>query len=118
MKGKGKIMTGDKYQELASRTMNPKLLRFQTELHAVHGLAGEVGEIHSIYQKVYQGHDLDTEHLKKEIGDLLWFVAELCTVFGFNMGEIAQKNIDKLKKRYPDGFDEDRSINRDKYSKE
>lgn len=112
MKGKGKTMTGDKYQELASRTMNPKLLKFQTELHAVHGLAGEVGEIHSIYQKVYQGHDLDTEHLKKEIGDLLWFVAELCTVHDWKLEDIMKLNIKKLHERYPEGFDSEHSLHR------
>ena len=105
-------MTGDKYQELASRTMNPKLLRFQTELHAVHGLAGEVGEIHSIYQKVYQGHDLDTEHLKKEIGDLLWFVAELCIVHDWKLEDIMKLNIKKLYERYPEGFDSEHSLHR------
>lgn len=102
----------NEYQRLASRTINPELSDAEKELHALHGLSGEVGEIHSLYQKVYQGHKMDDDHLMKEIGDLLWFIAELCTAKGFNMGNIANMNIDKLIKRFPDGFSVERSLNR------
>ena len=107
-------MNFNAYQKLASRTMNTALHANELELHALHGLSGEVGEIHSIYQKAYQGHAVDNEHLKKEIGDLLWFVAELCTVSGFDMSEIAQLNIDKLKARFPNGFETEKSLHRNK----
>lgn len=105
-------MNMNKYQELAGRTINPKLSANEMTMHALHGLAGEVGEVHSLFQKVYQGHELDTEHLKKEIGDVLWFVAELCTACGFKLDDIAQMNIDKLKARFPKGFDAEKSVNR------
>lgn len=101
-----------KYQMLAKRTINGDLTDGQAELHALHGMSAEVGEIHALYQKMYQGHKIEGEHLKKEIGDLLWFIAELCTVCGFDMGKIAEMNIDKLLARYPDGFEAERSINR------
>lgn len=105
-------MTLNEYQELARRTMNGTLRKEQTLRHALFGMCGELGEIHSIYQKVYQGHQIRREDLQKEIGDLLWFVAELCTVNGFALDEIAQMNIDKLKARYPAGFDADHSLHR------
>lgn len=111
-------MTFKNYQELAKRTINTDLTENKKLAHALYGLSSETGEITGIFQKELQGHEVRRDDLEGEIGDLLWFAAELCTVFGFDMGEIAQKNIDKLKKRYPDGFDEDRSINRDQYSKE
>ena len=105
-------MTGNEYQKLAARTMNGSLTRKETVLHALHGLAGEVGEIHSLYQKTYQGHTFDIKHELKELGDLLWFIAELCTVSGYELDQVMQLNIDKLKQRYPEGFSEDKSINR------
>lgn len=81
-------------------------------LHALHGMVGEIGEIHSIYQKLYQGHDVDENHAKNEVGDLLWFIAEYCTAQGWNLDDIMQINIDKLQKRYPNGFEIEKSLNR------
>lgn len=108
-------MTMSEYQRLAGRTINHNLRERELELHALHGLAGEVGEIHSLFQKVYQGHALFGGDVLKELGDLMWFVAELATAEGFDLDYVAQTNIDKLRKRYPDGFDEDRSVNRPEY---
>lgn len=105
-------MTGNKYQALASRTINDNLEISKVELHALHGLSGEVGEIHSLYQKVYQGHKMDDDHLMKEIGDLMWFVAELCTARGLFLEDVMKLNIDKLKKRFPDGFEVEKSLHR------
>lgn len=105
-------MTLKEYQELASRTMPPLPLS-ELELHALFGLVGEIGELHSIYQKKYQGHTEDTEeHRKKELGDLLWFAAEYCASQGWSLDEIARLNIDKLKARYPEGFETERSLHR------
>ena len=105
-------MTGNEYQKLASRTMNHSLEAIQQEHHALHGMVGEIGEIHSLYQKIYQGHELDDAHLKKEVGDLLWFIAEYCTANGWLLEDIMQMNIDKLKARYPEGFSEEKSLHR------
>ena len=105
-------MTFKEYQELAGRTM-PTVALSKLELHALFGLVGEIGELHSIYQKRYQGHTEDTEeHRKKELGDLLWFAAEYCTSQGWSLDEVARLNIDKLKSRYPKGFESERSIHR------
>jgi NTP pyrophosphatase (non-canonical NTP hydrolase) len=75
-------------------------------------MVGEIGEIHSIYQKEYQGHEIDDEHLKKEVGDLLWFVAEYCTAKGWSLDDVATLNVEKLKARYPEGFDAEHSLHR------
>ena len=84
-------MTGNEYQKLAERTMDFKnLTPAESEMHALHGMVGEIGELHSIYQKVYQGHHFDDGHAMKEVGDLLWFVAELCTSRGWTMEEVMQ----------------------------
>ena len=105
-------MTGNEYQKLASRTMNNKLSKSDQVRHALHGMVGEIGELHSIYQKRYQGHEFDVEHAKKELGDLLWFVAEYCTSHDWEMEEIMQMNIEKLKARFPDGFSAEKSLHR------
>ena len=100
------------YQGLAGRTINPALTHEQMKDHALKGMVGEIGEINSIYQKVYQGHEFDEEHVKKELGDLMWFVAEYCTAWGWNLNDICQMNIDKLRARFPNGFEVDKSIHR------
>ena len=105
-------MTGNEYQKLAARTIDDKLSHMEKHYHALHGMVGEIGEIHSIYQKMYQGHHVDSEHVKKELGDLLWFVAEFCTALEWNLEDIMQMNIDKLKARYPEGFSAERSLHR------
>lgn len=105
-------MKANEYQHLAARTMNPALNFEETSRHALHGMCAEVGEIHGLYQKFYQGHEMDAEHVKKEVGDLLWFVAEFCTANGWKLDDVFQGNIDKLKARYPEGFDADHSLHR------
>lgn len=107
-------MNTNEYQALAARTINPSLSKEEAEIHALHGMVGEIGEIHSIYQKVYQGHKLDEGHLKKELGDLLWFIAEYCTAKDWYLNDICKLNIDKLRIRFPEGFETARSINRAK----
>lgn len=102
----------NEYQRLAQRTMNRTLSHEETSRHALHGMCAEVGEIHGLYQKFYQGHEMDAEHVKKEVGDLLWMIAEFCTVNGWKMGDIARMNIDKLKARYPEGFTAEKSLHR------
>ena len=105
-------MQMNEYQKAAARTINQKLNKEQQANHALHGMTGEIGEIHSLYQKAYQGHLVEYIHLKKELGDLMWFISEYCTALGWTLEEVAQLNIDKLKARYPDGFSEDKSLHR------
>lgn len=102
------------YQKLAARTIPEKLPYRQKIFHSIFGMASEIGEIQGIYQKLYQGHIIEPEHLQKELGDLMWFIAEYCTANGWKLSDILEMNIEKLKKRYPDGFDEEKSLHRDK----
>ena len=104
-------MHGNEYQYLAMRTANAKTEKDML-YHGVFGLTSEAGEVAGLLQKVYQGHDLDDEHLIKELGDCMWMIAEICTSKGFNLDDVMQTNIDKLKARYPDGFESERSLYR------
>lgn len=82
-------------------------------VNASFGLSGETGELNDMIKKyIFHGHQLDFEKVKKEIGDIMWYVAMMCESFHFDMSEIAQMNIDKLKARYPEGFSEEASQNR------
>lgn len=100
------------YQRDAYRTVNRSLNPMELEMHALHGMASEIGELHGLYQKVYQGHEFDEEHARKEVGDLLWFIAEWCTAHDVEMASVMKMNIDKLKARYPEGFEEKKSLKR------
>ena len=103
------------YQDQARRTQNKDLPLWAMREHALFGLASEVGEVTGLHQKVHQGHPLDENALRLEVGDCLWFIAELCDVYGWSMEEIAVANIAKLRNRYPHNFDPQRSINRPEY---
>ena len=106
-------MTGNEYRELAMRTCNIPYERKTDMLrHAVFGLTSEAGEVSGILQKEYQGHEIDDQHIKKELGDCLWMIAEACTALGFEMDDVMQTNIDKLKARFPDRFDVEKDLHR------
>ena len=81
------------------------------------GLSGEVGEFNDIVKKcLFQGKEMDENtvtHLKKELGDIMWYIAQGCIALGTDIGELIDINTAKLKDRYPDGFDGFRSDNRD-----
>lgn len=104
-------MNFNEYQQLAMRTA-PSKDKLTLEMHALHGMASEVGEIHSVYQKTYQGHAMEKHHAMSEISDLLWFIAEWCTANDYKLEDVAKYNIDKLVKRYPEGFSAERSLKR------
>lgn len=95
------------YQKLAARTINPEQSHRDNLGNFALGLTGEAGETGDYIKKhLYHGHDLDPEMVKKELGDVLWYVAGLATAVGLNLDDVAQGNVDKLKKRYPEGFSE------------
>ncbi len=105
-------MSGNEYQELAARTIDKDLPKWKAEDHALKGMVAEMGELNGLYQKCYQGHVYTEEHYKKETGDILWFIAAYCTIRGWKLEDIMQMNIDKLKARYPQGFEADKSLHR------
>ena len=105
-------MTFDEYQRQARRTQNRGLSDEQRKQHALFGLAAECGEILSVFQKQLQGHMVSRSKVKEELGDLLWFCAELADAMGVSLDTVAGSNIGKLRARYPEGFSEERSVHR------
>ena len=133
-------MTGKEYQKLAMRTNDRKgtdrVINALTKsiinsceivnsdskeitkdlggiFNACLGLSGEVGELNDMIKKwIFHEKPFDEEHAKKELGDVMWYVAMMCESFGWDLDEIMQMNVDKLKARYPKGFSVERANNR------
>ena len=106
-------MTGTEYQKLAMTTLNPVLSKQDVLINAVMGLCGESGEAIDLVKKhLHQGHALDKEKLMKELGDIAWYLAEAAYALDTDLDTILEANIAKLKARYPEGFDTEKSINR------
>ena len=111
---KEKHMTINEYQKLAMTTLNPALSKKDVLINGVMGLCGESGEVIDIVKKhLAQGHELDREKLVKELGDVAWYLAETAYALDVPLEDVLQRNIDKLRARYPEGFDKERSINRE-----
>jgi len=107
-------MNVSQYQTLALRTMNPDISKKDMLINSMMGLCGESGEAIDLVKKhLFHGHELDKEKLVKELGDIAWYLAEAAQAIDVPLEEILEKNIEKLKKRYPEGFDAERSIHRE-----
>ena len=102
----------NEYQVLSRRTQNETLSTEDKRRHALFGLSAEVGEIHSLYQHEYQGKPVDKDRVIDECGDLCWFLNELLDTYHVDFEEVLSYNVNKLKKRYPAGFSEERSEKR------
>lgn len=106
-------MTINEYQQLAQRTANASTRSDKIE-NGVLGLCGESGECADEWKKhLHQGHDFDRAHMAEELGDVLWYAAELAAGLGLTLDEVAARNISKLRRRYPEGFDAERSRKRE-----
>ena len=107
-------MTINEYQTAALRTaQTDKLTASDLLLNSALGLCGESGEVADLVKKHrFQGHDLDLDHVAKELGDIAWYLAVGAYAIGYDLETILQMNVDKLENRYPDGFSTDRSLHR------
>ena len=106
-------MTLNEYQKLAMTTLNPELDDQNVLINGVMGLCGEAGEAIDLVKKhLHQGHPLDREALKKELGDIAWYLAETAHALGLSLEEVCAGNIEKLKKRVPVGISVGASMNR------
>lgn len=123
-------MTIKEYQDLAMRTNDGKcrerligkcfdhfigeeLYNPGDLLNGALGLPGEAGEVADMVKKyIFHGHELDLDELIKELGDVCWYLALTCHSIGVSLEYVMEQNIEKLKKRYPEGFSESASINR------
>ena len=106
-------LSANEYQKKALLTLNPQLSKQDVLINGVMGLCGESGECIDLVKKhLHQGHELDREKLCKELGDVAWYLAETAYALDLSLEEVLRGNLDKLKKRYPQGFDAEKSRNR------
>lgn len=106
-------ITPNEYQQETLRTASGMSNQYPMLLNGVMGLCGETGEVVDLLKKsLFQGHPLDKAHMAEELGDVAWYLAVSAYAIGYDLEIILQMNVDKLRKRYPDGFDAYRSINR------
>lgn len=102
----------NEYQEVSKRTI-PKGDKHKNIANYAMGLSGEAGETTDLIKKyLFHGHHLEIDKVRKELGDVMHYVAGLCTMLNVSLEDVAQQNISKLKSRYPDGFSEEASKNR------
>ncbi|PER52550.1 nucleotide pyrophosphohydrolase [Bacillus thuringiensis] len=111
----------DQYQEAALRTWNTNQDFGGRVLNAALGLSGESGEVADIVKKaIFHGHGFDPAHcpgeeegnthkIALELGDILYYISIMSHEMGYTLEDIAQMNIEKLAKRYPDGFSREAS---------
>lgn len=110
-------MTFDEYQKEAMRTASgvSAACRDNLLMNGAMGLCGESGEFMDLLKKnVFQGHELDKEHMAKELGDILWYLAVAAEGLGYKLSDVAEMNKAKLRARYPEGFDSEKSQKRKK----
>jgi NTP pyrophosphatase (non-canonical NTP hydrolase) len=107
------MMTPNEYQQLALRTA-AGLNTGEKILNAILGLNGEAGELADHFKKAeFQGHDWNPDKVALELGDVLWYVALAADALGLSLEQVMERNIKKLEARFPDGFDAERSRNRE-----
>lgn len=107
-------MTLNEYQHLAQRTSRKDISPDDHLMNGILGLSGEVGECSDLVKKCFyqDGRDIRAA-LQEELGDVLWYVAEVASAMGWTLEDVARGNIDKLRRRYPAGFEREKSLNRE-----
>lgn len=107
-------MTVNEYQKMAMATLNPALAKKDVLINGVMGLCGEAGEAIDVVKKhLAQGHPLGREHLIQELGDVAWYLVETATALDVDQEEVFSRNIEKLRRRYPQGLAAQRSLERE-----
>ena len=108
------VITINGYQREALRTINPDLSPSQQLENGLIGLVAEGGEALDVLKKhLFQGHEMDSRHIASELGDVYWYLAVSAWALGYELDEIANMNLQKLRARYPgEGFEVDRSVTR------
>lgn len=104
----------NEYCELANRTNSELNNEVLNTLHMLMGMQTEIGELTDPFKKQFAyNKPIDWTNVREEIGDLMWYIGNLCYILNFDLEEILEKNIEKLKARYPEKFDSHYAIQRD-----
>lgn len=108
-----KKMTAIEYQKGVQLTRNKFCSEEDEMKNYCLGMSSEVGElIGAIKHHLFHKWELDLPNIVEEMGDIIWYVTALASTLGIDLNEVLDYNLLKLKERYPDGFDPQKSINR------
>lgn len=97
------------YQKLCKKTAKKFTTREKEILTWGLGMAGEAGDVAGCIKKTFSHDNDQREGIRENLGDALWYIAMICNFFDWNLQELLEENIQKLKKRYPEGFTEGRA---------
>lgn len=97
----------EKYQILALRTMAQLSTKEQDNIHMILGMTTEIGELADVFKKkLAYGKEIDQINVQEEIGDIMWYLVNLCNINGWSLEDIMENNIDKLRVRFPNKFNQ------------
>ena len=106
-------MKFSEYQQASNKTRNREIGMDNELANYSLGLVCEAGEVGDILKKMlFHGHNLDRDGVIKEMGDVLWYMSNICNILNIKLSDVARINLDKLDKRYPNGFSCEDSMNR------
>ena len=107
-------MESKQYQEKAARTLATLATPLMDDVHMIFGMQTESAELADAYKKhIAYGKELDLVNVKEELGDLMWYIANMCNLHGWDMRDLMETNINKLQARYPEKFTNENAMNRD-----
>lgn len=96
------------YQKFAAKGIRLESRGKDLEVGFALGLGGEAGEVlDDVKKRKYHGRNIPIEHTAEELGDVLWYLANLTTQLGYSLEDIVEYNVHKLKNRYPDLYKEE-----------
>ena len=95
----------NEFQEACRRTANPEISWRDANMNWALGIAGEAGEYCELIKKRnFHGKELNLQDAKKELGDVLYYIAMAASNLGLSLSDVAEANVAKLRERYPNGF--------------
>ena len=111
MKKDKDLISCTEYQEFASSALQP---RFKGKIGLYGfalGLGGETGEVLDAIKKreFYEREDIPIEHIEEELGDIMWYIANICTRYGISLDDVLAKNVKKLRERYQKLYEQERN---------
>ena len=107
-------MDFETYRQDVFRTVRPDMAERERLLLGALGLCGESGEVaENVKKLLFHRHPMEVSALRDELGDVLWYFVFLCDTLGLTVEEVMEANVEKRRKRYPDGFSSERSMRRE-----
>jgi NTP pyrophosphatase (non-canonical NTP hydrolase) len=93
-----------KYQELCKQTSIDHDSKEKEIMTLGLGISGEAGDVAGCIKKTFSHGDNQKTGIRENLGDTLWYIAMICNYFGWDLEDVLEENIKKLRERHPEGF--------------